>query len=133
MPGTGRARSGQGGRYVGSGAVRYRDVIEAAGGVVPPDDDELHLPRARFHAALARDRGPAELVEPVYVRAPDAKHGARADRDPAPPAARPDRDRGDRARAYPTPWSRSMFAGELSKPSSICLGAFEDGGACSAT
>jgi ribosomal-protein-alanine N-acetyltransferase len=28
-------------------------------------------------------------------------------------------------RAYPTPWSRSMFAGELSKPSSICLGAFE--------
>jgi [ribosomal protein S18]-alanine N-acetyltransferase len=28
--------------------------------------------------------------------------------------------------AYPTPWSRSMFAGELSKPSSICLGAFED-------
>ncbi len=28
--------------------------------------------------------------------------------------------------AYPTPWSRSMFAGELSKPSSVCLGAFED-------
>jgi ribosomal-protein-alanine N-acetyltransferase len=28
--------------------------------------------------------------------------------------------------ADPTPWSRSMFAGELSKPSSICLGAFED-------
>ncbi len=28
--------------------------------------------------------------------------------------------------AYPTPWSRSMFAGELSKPSSICLGSFED-------
>jgi [ribosomal protein S18]-alanine N-acetyltransferase len=27
--------------------------------------------------------------------------------------------------AYPTPWSRSMFAGELAKPSSICLGAFE--------
>ena len=34
-------------------------------------------------------------------------------------------------RSYPTPWSRSMFAGELAKPSSICLGAFaaegEDG------
>jgi [ribosomal protein S18]-alanine N-acetyltransferase len=28
--------------------------------------------------------------------------------------------------AYPTPWSRSMFAGELSKPSSVCLGAFDD-------
>jgi ribosomal-protein-alanine N-acetyltransferase len=37
-------------------------------------------------------------------------------------------------RSYPTPWSRSMFAGELAKPSSICLGAFEadneDAGLC---
>jgi len=30
-------------------------------------------------------------------------------------------------RSYPTPWSRSMFAGELAKPASICLGAFEGG------
>src|SRR4051794_14335035 len=59
--------------YVGSGAVRYREVIEAAGGVVPSDDSELHVPRARFHAALAGEGGPAELVEPMYVRAPDAK------------------------------------------------------------
>jgi ribosomal-protein-alanine N-acetyltransferase len=29
-------------------------------------------------------------------------------------------------RSYPTPWSRSMFAGELAKPASVCLGAFED-------
>jgi ribosomal-protein-alanine N-acetyltransferase len=28
-------------------------------------------------------------------------------------------------RSYPTPWSRSMFASELAKPTSICLGAFE--------
>jgi ribosomal-protein-alanine N-acetyltransferase len=28
--------------------------------------------------------------------------------------------------SYPTPWSRSMFAGELAKPSSICLGAYDD-------
>jgi len=28
-------------------------------------------------------------------------------------------------RAYPTPWSRSMFASELAKPTSICFGAFE--------
>jgi ribosomal-protein-alanine N-acetyltransferase len=27
--------------------------------------------------------------------------------------------------SYPTPWSRSMFVGEISKPSSICLGAFD--------
>lgn len=32
--------------------------------------------------------------------------------------------------AYPTPWSRSMFAGELAKPSSASLGAYDldDGG-----
>ena len=28
-------------------------------------------------------------------------------------------------RSYPTPWSRSMFAAELAKPSSICFGAFD--------
>ena len=28
-------------------------------------------------------------------------------------------------RTYPTPWSRSMFAGEIAKPSSICFGAFD--------
>ena len=27
--------------------------------------------------------------------------------------------------SYPMPWSRSMFAGELAKPSSISLGAFD--------
>ena len=57
---------------VGDGAVRYRAELEAAGATVPPDESEVHLPRARFHALLARDFGPAELVEPVYVRAPDA-------------------------------------------------------------
>jgi [ribosomal protein S18]-alanine N-acetyltransferase len=28
-------------------------------------------------------------------------------------------------RSYPTPWSRSMFASEIAKPSSLCLGAFD--------
>jgi ribosomal-protein-alanine N-acetyltransferase len=28
-------------------------------------------------------------------------------------------------RSYPTPWSRSMFASELAKPSSLCMGAFD--------
>lgn len=27
-------------------------------------------------------------------------------------------------RGYPTPWSRTMFSGELAKPTSLCLGAF---------
>ena len=31
--------------------------------------------------------------------------------------------------SYPTPWSRSMFAGELAKPSSLSLGAEDDTGA----
>ena len=62
--------------YVGDGAVRYRTVIEQGGGVVPPDDDERHVPWARFHAQLAHDAGPAELVEPVYLRVPDADKAA---------------------------------------------------------
>jgi tRNA threonylcarbamoyladenosine biosynthesis protein TsaB len=57
--------------YVGDGAVRYRDVIEAAAGSVPPDDSELHLPRARFHAQLATDFGPPDQVQPMYLRVPD--------------------------------------------------------------
>jgi tRNA threonylcarbamoyladenosine biosynthesis protein TsaB len=62
---------------VGDGAVRYRDVLEETGAIVPADDDERHLPRARFHAQLAADFGPVELVEPLYVRLPDAVEAAR--------------------------------------------------------
>jgi tRNA threonylcarbamoyladenosine biosynthesis protein TsaB len=62
---------------VGDGAVRYRALLEGAGAVVPPDDDERHLPRARFHAQLAASFGPVELVEPLYVRQPDAVEAAR--------------------------------------------------------
>jgi tRNA threonylcarbamoyladenosine biosynthesis protein TsaB len=57
---------------VGSGAVRYRATLEAKGAEIPPDDDERHVPRARFHALLARGFGPAESVEPLYLRIPDA-------------------------------------------------------------
>jgi tRNA threonylcarbamoyl adenosine modification protein YeaZ len=58
---------------VGDGAVRYREQLEALGAEVPPDGDERHVPRARFHAALARDFGSADAVEPIYVRVPDAE------------------------------------------------------------
>lgn len=58
---------------VGDGAVRFRGVFEDAGAVVPPDDDPAHVPHARLHALLAREFGPAELVEPLYVRVPDAE------------------------------------------------------------
>ena len=65
-------RLGAGTVCIGNGAVRYRVVLEAAGAEIPPDGDERHLPRARFHAQLARDFGPAEAVEPLYLRLPDA-------------------------------------------------------------
>ena len=57
---------------VGDGALRYRAELEANGAVVPPDGDERHVPRARFHAQLARDFGPVEAIEPQYLRRPDA-------------------------------------------------------------
>ena len=60
-----------GGSYVGDGAVRYREMIEDGGGIVPPAESELHLPRARFHAQLARDFGLPDLVQPMYLRVPD--------------------------------------------------------------
>jgi tRNA threonylcarbamoyladenosine biosynthesis protein TsaB len=62
---------------VGDGAIRYRALLEAKGAVVPPDADERHRPRARFHAALARDFGPVDAIEPLYLREPDAVKAAR--------------------------------------------------------
>jgi len=62
---------------VGDGAVRHRASLEARGAEIPPDDAEEHLPRARFHALLARDFGPAERVEPLYLRIPDAERTRR--------------------------------------------------------
>jgi tRNA threonylcarbamoyladenosine biosynthesis protein TsaB len=58
---------------VGDGARRYRSVLEEQGAEVPPDDDERHVPRARFHAALAHDFGSVEALEPIYLRLPDAE------------------------------------------------------------
>jgi tRNA threonylcarbamoyladenosine biosynthesis protein TsaB len=62
---------------VGDGALRYRETLEAAGAEIPPDNDERHVPRARFHAVLAHAFGPAELVEPIYLRVPDADRAPR--------------------------------------------------------
>ena len=42
------------------------------GADVPPADSALHVPRASLHASLATAFGPADAVEPVYVREPDA-------------------------------------------------------------
>jgi tRNA threonylcarbamoyladenosine biosynthesis protein TsaB len=61
---------------VGDGAVRYRELLTSRGAEIPADDDERHVPRARFHALLARDFGPAGAVQPVYLRVPDAERAA---------------------------------------------------------
>jgi tRNA threonylcarbamoyladenosine biosynthesis protein TsaB len=61
---------------VGDGALRYRAVLESHGAEIPPDDDERHLPRAGLHAALASDFGPAEEIEPLYLRVPDAERSS---------------------------------------------------------
>jgi tRNA threonylcarbamoyladenosine biosynthesis protein TsaB len=58
---------------IGDGAVRYRALFEEKGAVVPDDRDERHLPRARFHVALAGELGSVDAIEPLYLRVPDAE------------------------------------------------------------
>jgi tRNA threonylcarbamoyladenosine biosynthesis protein TsaB len=58
---------------IGDGAVRYRPLLEAHGAEVPPDDDAAHVPWARHHAVLATGFGPADALEPLYLRVPDAE------------------------------------------------------------
>jgi tRNA threonylcarbamoyladenosine biosynthesis protein TsaB len=58
---------------VGDGALRYRTSLEKQGAVIPPDESDQHVPRARFHALLARGFGPVEAIEPLYLRVPDAE------------------------------------------------------------
>ena len=59
-------------RLVGDGAVRYRAVFEAAGAEIPPDDDPAHSPHAHLLVGHAGPFGPAQAVEPTYLRQPDA-------------------------------------------------------------
>jgi len=58
---------------VGDGAVRYRDVFESAGANVLPDYDPAHLPDPLVLLERAGPFGEAALVEPLYVREPDAR------------------------------------------------------------
>jgi tRNA threonylcarbamoyladenosine biosynthesis protein TsaB len=62
-----------GATYVGDGAVLYRDLLEKEGARVPPDDEPVHVPWARHHAALAESFGSPEQAEPIYLRLPDAE------------------------------------------------------------
>jgi tRNA threonylcarbamoyladenosine biosynthesis protein TsaB len=58
---------------VGDGAVRYREVLESLGAEIPVRESELHVPRARLHAELAREFSDPVTVEPIYLRLPDAE------------------------------------------------------------
>ena len=67
----------EGERLVGDGAVRYRELLEANGAEIPPDDDPVHRPSAALLVAHAKGYGPAATIEPLYLREPDAKPSAR--------------------------------------------------------
>jgi tRNA threonylcarbamoyl adenosine modification protein YeaZ len=62
-----------GATLVGDGALRYREVFEARGASVPDDEDPVHLPDPLLLLERAGAFGAAELVEPLYVREPDAR------------------------------------------------------------
>jgi tRNA threonylcarbamoyladenosine biosynthesis protein TsaB len=60
---------------VGTGAIKFRAVLERAGALVPETESELHRVSALTHCRLARDL-PAQHpdnVHPEYLRLPDAE------------------------------------------------------------
>ena len=114
---------------VGDGAVRYREHLERTGADRPSGRQRAApapcaLPRAaraRFRAGRSRRAGlraRARRRSDVRLKtAVDIRSLALTDLNSIEEIER---------RSYPTPWSRSMFAGELAKPTSLCLGAFEE-------
>jgi tRNA threonylcarbamoyladenosine biosynthesis protein TsaB len=59
---------------VGDGAVRFRGPLEAAGALVPPDEDGLHRLRAEHVCRLGAEGTPThrDALLPDYLREPDA-------------------------------------------------------------
>jgi tRNA threonylcarbamoyladenosine biosynthesis protein TsaB len=59
---------------VGDGAVRFRDSLEAAGALVPPDSDGVHRLRAEQVCRLGAEGSPTDrdALLPDYLREPDA-------------------------------------------------------------
>jgi tRNA threonylcarbamoyladenosine biosynthesis protein TsaB len=65
---------------VGDGALRFRELLESCGAVVPPDASELHRVSAIGHCRLGTgiEPGAAHDVAPAYLRLPDAELSRRA-------------------------------------------------------
>jgi tRNA threonylcarbamoyladenosine biosynthesis protein TsaB len=59
----------------GSGALRFRGELEAAGAEVLPDSSPAHRVWARHVCRLAADGSPSppEAIQPIYLRPPDAQ------------------------------------------------------------
>jgi tRNA threonylcarbamoyladenosine biosynthesis protein TsaB len=59
---------------VGDGAVRFRGPLEAAGALVPPDEDGAHRLRAEYTCRLGAEGNPIDrdALLPDYLREPDA-------------------------------------------------------------
>jgi tRNA threonylcarbamoyladenosine biosynthesis protein TsaB len=59
---------------VGDGAIRFRGPLEAAGALVPPDEDGAHRLRAEHVCRLGVARTPTDrdALLPDYLREPDA-------------------------------------------------------------
>jgi tRNA threonylcarbamoyladenosine biosynthesis protein TsaB len=59
---------------VGDGAIRFRGSLEAAGALVPPDEDDVHRLRAE-HVCRLGAKGATidrDALRPDYLREPDA-------------------------------------------------------------
>ncbi len=59
----------------GDGALRFAAELEAAGATVAPPEDPVHRVAARHVCAVgeAAVEAPADQIEPLYLRPPDAK------------------------------------------------------------
>ncbi len=70
-----RERAQDGVIAVGDGALKFRELLEAAGAHVPDDNAVVHRVSAREHCRLAVLQSPVAdgRVEPDYLRRPDAE------------------------------------------------------------
>jgi tRNA threonylcarbamoyladenosine biosynthesis protein TsaB len=66
----------------GDGALRFAAELEAAGATVAPPESSVHRVAARHVCALGQEanEAPADQIQPLYLRPPDAKRWRERDR-----------------------------------------------------